>query len=265
MTLHEAEAGSEQPVDRRPAIRSLTVDDLKDILARGFADFRAVPTHLIFLLLIYPAIGLLAARVSAGEEILPIVWPLLAGFTLIGPVFATGMYELSRRREAGLPVNRFNLFSVLQSPSLGAIVMLGIVQVVIYVLWIVVARALYDAMFPGDMALSLYAFLEEILTTETGWMLIGVGSAVGLVFAAVVLAVSAVSFPMLLDRRVDATTAMVTSIRASLTNPLVMAVWGLIVAVSLLAAALPFLVGLAVVMPVLGHATWHLYRKVVAD
>ena len=263
MTLDDVGARPDEPVDRRPVIHRIAVADLKDVLVRGYDDLRAVPTHLLFLLMIYPAIGLLAGRISAGDQVLPIVWPIVAGFTLVGPVFATGIYELSRRREQNMPVNRLNLFSVLKSPSLGAIVMLGFVQVVIYLLWIVVARALYDIMFPGNLALSLNAFLTEILTTETGWMLIAVGSGVGLVFAATVLAISAVSFPMLLDRRVDAATAMVTSVRASLANPLVMAVWGLIVAGTLLLAALPLFVGLAFVMPLLGHATWHLYRKVV--
>jgi uncharacterized membrane protein len=119
-------------------------------------------------------------------------------------------------------------------------------------------------MYFGDMIpASILGFISEIFTTSSGWGLIIVGCAVGFVFAAVVFTLSVVSFPMLLDRDVGPVTAMATSIRAVLKNPFTMAMWALIVAVTLLIGAIPLFVGLAIVLPVLGHATWHLYRKTV--
>ena len=112
--------------------------------------------------------------------------------------------------------------------------------------------------------LSLYpVFIHDVLTTSHGWALIIAGNVIGFIFAAVVLSISVVSFPLLLDRDVGAAVAVQTSIRAVLANPLTMALWGLIVALALVIGSIPLFVGLAIVMPVLGHATWHLYRRVV--
>lgn len=251
------------PADALPVVRTIGTADLKDALVAGFADFRAVPTHLFFLLVIYPVIGLVAARVLAGYDVLPLVWPLLAGFTLIGPVVATGMYELSRRLEQGEPVARGDMVKVLRSPAIRAIATLGAVLMVLYLIWMGVAQAIYNGYFPGGAPESMGGFVERIFATSAGWMTIIVGTVVGFFFAVVALAISVVSFPLLLDRDVDVVTAVRTSVTAVLANPVTMATWGAIVAVALLLGSLPLFVGLAVVLPVLGHATWHLYRKLV--
>ena len=267
----------------QPTIRQIGVADLFDALAKGFDDFKAMPTHLIFLILIYPIIMLLSGRVAAGYDVLPLVFPLLAGYTLVGPLVAIGMYELSRRREGGHDISRKHLFDVLKSPSFGAIVRLGIVLVIIYFAWLIAALAIFKLTFGGPAAASMGtfflevitlelgnaapdsigAFASQILTTSAGWKLFVLGSGVGLAFAIVVLALSVVSFPMLLDRKVSARTAARTSVRAFIANPATMIVWGLIVAAALVIGTLPLFVGLAIVMPVLGHASWQLYRKVV--
>ena len=247
----------------QPSVRTIGMADLRDALAKGFADFNAMPTHLIFLCLIYPIVVLIAARVYAGYEVLPLVFPLLAGYTLIGPLAATGMYELSRRREQGLDTSRIHLFSVLRSPSIFHIGALGIALMVIYFVWLGTAWTIYDLKFGGAVPVSIAEFASEILTTGPGWELMIVGGGVGFLFATVVFALSVVSFPLLLDRDVGVITAVQTSVKAVLANPIVMGMWGLMVAAVLLIGALPFFVGLAVVLPVLGHATWHLYRSVV--
>lgn len=247
-----------------PTINKIGVADLRDALEKGWEDFNAVPSHPIFLAIIYPIIGLILFRVLFGYEVLPLVYPLLAGFTLIGPLAAVGLYELSRRRELGLDSSPKHVLDVFHLPSLGSIVLLGLVLLAIFVAWISVARTIYEQIFGAVVPASVGEFVNQILTTPAGRELIIVGNAVGFLFALLVLVISVVSFPMLVDRNVGAATAVRTSVRAVLENPLTMAMWGLIVAASLLIGSIPFFFGLAVVFPVLGHATWHLYRKVVA-
>ena len=247
----------------KPNVRRIGTADLIDALAKGLDDFKAMPTHVVFLCLIYPVVLLIFARIYAGYEVLPLVFPLLAGYTMIGPLVATGMYELSRRREEGLDISRGHAFDVFRSPSIGSIATLGVVLMAIYFAWLGAAWAIYEAIFGNAAPTSIEEFARQVFTTPAGWTLIIGGSSAGFLFAVVVLTLSVVSFPLLLDRDVGVMTAMQTSVRAVLANPITMAIWGLIVAVALLIGSLPLFVGLSVVMPVLGHATWHLYRKVV--
>src|SRR5271157_505550 len=246
-----------------PVIRTVRVMDLKDALARGISDFAAMPTHAVFLCLIYPIVGLLLARVMIGYDILSLLFPLAAGFALVGPFAAIGFYELSRQREQGLDPSWQDAFDVLHSPSRGAIAALGFLLLAIFVFWVAVAQVIYIANFGYEPAASIPDFIHKVFSTRAGWMLIIVGNGIGFLFALAVLIISVVSFPLLLDRDVGAVEAVLTSVRAVAANPVLMAIWGLIVAALLVIGALPFFVGLAVVVPVLGHSTWHLYRKVV--
>jgi uncharacterized membrane protein len=247
-----------------PAVRRIGVADLVDALRKGFGDFWAMPTHYAFLCIIYACVGLVLARAALGyREAIPLIFPLMAGFALVGPLAALGLYELSRRREAGLDSTWTHAFDVLRSPSIRAIALLSLVLLAIFFVWLRVAHALYHMEFPGPAPDSIGAFATQILDTQSGWTLIVVGNLVGLLFAVLTMTISVVSFPLLLDRPVGAGEAVATSIRAVLANPLVTALWGLIVAGALVLGSLPFFVGLAVVMPILGHATWHLYRKLV--
>jgi uncharacterized membrane protein len=249
-----------------PAVRKIGPADLKDALARGLDDFWEMPTtHIIFLSLIYPIAGLFLARMAFGYDVLPLLFPIMAGFALIGPFAGIWLYELSRRREYGLDVHWRHAFDVLRSPSLGSILVLGLLLMAIFVVWIAVAQAIYVATlgYKPAAAASIPEFIRQVLTTPAGWTLIIVGNGIGFLFALLVLTISVVSFPMLVDRNVGVAGAVVTSLRAVAANPVTMALWGLIVAVALVLGSLPLLFGLAVVMPVLGHATWHLYRKVV--
>jgi uncharacterized membrane protein len=254
-TLDNAGAGFD-----RASIRTIGTGDLKDALVRGLADFNAKPSHLIFIAMIYPVVMLVAARLTAGYEILPLVFPLLAGSALLGPLAAIGLYELSRRREQGLDVAWRHLFDVLRSPSLGSILILGILLGAIFLAWMVMAQIIYWHFFGASVPESVTEFARQILTTSAGWSLIVAGCGVGFLFAVVVLTVSVISFPLLLDRDVGPVTAVQTSISVVLTNPFTMTIWGGVVAGSLVLGALPLFVGWAIVMPVLGHSTWHLYR-----
>lgn len=255
--------GSTAPEQSMPTVRRLKVADLRDALRLGWEDFSAMPTHAIFLVVIYPIVGLLIGRAVFGADILPLLFPIMAGFALLGPFAALGLYELSRRREQGLDISLPKILEARHSPSILAILMLGVGLMVVFFVWIAVANAIYIAYFGYSPAASMPDFLHRVLTTPAGWALILVGNGVGFLFALMVLTISVVSFPLLLDRDVGLAPAILTSIRAVAANPGVMALWGLIVAVSLAVGSIPFFFGLAVVMPVLGHATWHLYRKVV--
>ena len=238
--------------------------DLIDALAKGYADFKAVPSHLFFLCLIYPVVTLVFARAFAGYELLPLLFPLFAGFTLIGPVVAIGGYELSRRRERGEQVSLLNTMDVLRSPAISSVVGLGIIMAVIFVGWMFAAQKIYIDLLGTVPPESVAGFIGQIFATPEGHKLIIVGCVVGFFFAVISLAVSVISFPLLLDRNVGIVTAVATSIRAVVANPVPMAAWGLIVAGTLIIGAVPFLVGLAVAIPLLAHATWHLYRKIIA-
>lgn len=260
--LHVIAGAGDRPA--HPTIREIGIADLFDALRKGWDDFLAIPTQLIFLCIIYPIVGFVLARLVIGYEVLPLLFPLMAGFALVGPLAAVGIYELSRRREAGLESSWTNAFDVFRSPSIGAIAALGLVLMILFLAWLATAQLIYQSLFELSAPDSITAFANTILTTTAGWKLIWIGNAVGFLFAVTVLAISAVSFPMLIDRDVGAAVAVWTSIRVMASNPVTMAVWGIIVAALLVIGSLPFFVGLAIVMPVLGHATWHLYRKAVA-
>jgi uncharacterized membrane protein len=259
---HILVGASESAAD--PTVRLITPMDLKDVLKKGYDDFTAMPSHAVFLCIVYPVIGVVLAGLTLGYALVPLLFPLAAGFALIGPFAAIGLYELSRRREAGVEVSATDAFAVLRSPSIGAILALGIVLTILFLVWVAAAHAIYVAFFGYAAPASISGFAHDLFATSLGWKLIIVGNAVGFVFAVVALLISVVSFPLLLDHEVGAAVAMLTSFRAVAKNPVTMALWGLIVAGLLALGTLPLFLGLPVVLPVLGHATWHLYRKVVA-
>jgi uncharacterized membrane protein len=249
--------------DTTPVVRTLTLADLKTALQKGLEDFQAVPSHAVMLCIIYPVLGIVIARMVLGYSVMPLLFPLAAGFALIGPFAAIGLYEMSRRRELGEDYSAWHAFEVLRSPSFGAVMALGVMLLALFVTWIFAAQAVYEMTFGHAPAATMPDFVQRVLTTPEGWMLIVVGCGVGFVFALVSLCVSVVSFPMMLDRHAGVAEAMVTSMRVVMVNPFVMAMWGVIVAGLLVIGTIPLFLGLAVVIPVLGHATWHLYRLAV--
>lgn len=253
-------AATDTQADIRPTIRRIGFGELRIALRRGWEDFLATPTQLVFLCVLYPVVGLVAGSVAASGNAMHLLFPLAAGFALVGPLAALGLYEISRRRERGQRASWVNAFDVLRSPAIGPIVLLGAVLAVLLVLWLKSADQIYAETL-GTLAPGMT--LWEGLASPMGWRMIWIGNLVGLAFAAAVLALTIVSFPLLLDRGGSISRAVGASLRAMAMNPVPMAAWGLLVAGLLLLGALPFLIGLAVVLPVLGHATWHLYRLVV--
>jgi uncharacterized membrane protein len=253
--------------DRRtdlPVIRRIEFSDLGDALRQGWDDFKVWPTHAVFLCIIYPLVGLVLGGMALGYSVLPLLFPLAAGFAMLGPVAALMMYELSRRRELGETPSFSAAIGVIRAPGFPAIVAIGLLLMGLVPalargcaspLPIVVrrlCRARCDrAVHPSGLHDRSRLEVDDLRESHR------------LRFALVAFCLTVISFPVLLDRDVGAATALLTSVRAVVANPVVMAAWGLIVAALLVLGSLPAFIGLAVVMPVLGHATWHLYRKLV--
>jgi uncharacterized membrane protein len=269
MAIHNTPADSWDAVRPRqdavdhPVVRTLHLSDLRAALASGIEDFGATRTDIIFLCLVYPVMGLALGRIFSGHNLIELLFPLAAGFALVGPAFAVGLNELSRRREQGLSTGWVDMLEVLKSPSLMGISMLAGGLVVIFLLWLQVAELIFTATMGPMIPDAIGDFVREVTTTSAGWTLMVVGIGVGFLFALFVLSITVVSFPLMLDRPAPVNTAIATSLRVMAANPGVMAVWGLIVAAALAIGSLPLFLGLIVVLPVLGHATWHLYRRAV--
>ncbi len=252
-----------RPTAVRPQLRPLTVESVYGALAAGWADFRAAPQFGLFFGGVYAVAGIfLFLQVWAWDRL---VWifPLALAFPLVGPFVAIGCYEVSRRREQGQPLDWSRILSVVwrernrQMPGMAFIVLAGMV------VWLWAAGILV-ALFLGRMQAAVYSDVDALLATGPGLALLVVGTLVGGAIAAALFSVTAVSLPLLMERDIDVVTAMVTSARVVRDNPGPMLAWAWIVAASLFAAMLPLFLGLVVVLPVLGHATWHLYRLAIA-
>jgi uncharacterized membrane protein len=246
-----------------PAVRKISTSDLIDALRKGFDDFGAYRTDVIFLGVIYAVAGLVLARLAFGMDLLPLIFPLASGFALVGPIAAIGLYEMSRRREQGEEANISNAFDVFRAPALGSILVLGTALVVTFLLWQAAAWEIYRVTLGPAEPTSVGAFDHDVFLTAKGHALIVIGVGVGFLFAVFAMAISLVSFPLLIDRDVGLDTAIKTSIEAVRLNPVPTALWGLIVAAGLVIGSIPLFMGLVITIPVLGHATWHLYRKLV--
>lgn len=246
-----------------PEIRTISSADVIDALRHGFDDFWEHPSHYAFAGVIYPIVMVVVGVWVSGQNVLPLLYPLATGFALLGPFVALIFYEISRRGELGLDASWKYGFEAVRSPAMPSMAAVGLLLGVLFVIWLIAAQLLFTGLFDSASPGSLMALFYEILTTREGWTLIIAGNAIGFLFAAVVLCISVVTFPLLLDRHISPKLAIATSINASLANPGPVALWGLLVAVLLVLGMATLFVGLVVVMPVLGHASWHLYRKLI--
>ena len=264
MTNFHVYAGAES-ASAHSHVRHIDIGDLYDCLRAGYEDFLAKPSHPIFIVILYPLIGVVLAAWTSGANALPMLFPLASGFALLGPFAAIGLYEISRRRELGMDTSWRHVLDLRHSPALPSIAAVGIMLFAIFIAWLLVAQALYTGLIGPQPPASMSAFAAQLFGTPEGWTLILLGNAIGFVFAVIVLSTTVIAFPLLIDRDVGAYAAVNTSARAVMANPVPMLAWGFIVALLLLLGSLPLFAGLVVVMPLLGHATWHLYRKVVAE
>ena len=249
------------PIRTRP----LTGAMIATALRRGRDDFLALRSDVIFVVLVYPVIGFALVWLAANRQAWPLVFPLLSGFALLGPVAAVGLYEMSRRRERGARVRWRDAFAVIASPSVVPIIVLGVYLLAIFVAWMFTAYVIYVLTLGPQPPVSAEAFLRDVLTTGPGWAMLGLGVGIGAGFAALVLIVSLISFPLLLDRRVGIPRAVGASVRIARTSPGAVLAWGAIVTLGLVIGMATLLIGMIFVLPILGHATWHLYRQVVTS
>jgi uncharacterized membrane protein len=247
-----------------PSVRDIGLADLRWALQRGWQDFAASRTDVIFLCVFYPVVGLLLARFASGSNALPLVFPLGSGFALLGPLAAVGLNEMSRRRSQNLPAGWASAFQVLRSPSIFAIAVLGFVLLGLFLFWLTAAHVLYAVTLGPEPPASIGTFAHDMLFTGPGHVMAIAGTGIGFCFAVVAMTISTVSFPLLLDRPVSLETAVTTSFGVVKRNPVTMAAWGAIIAAGLVIGSVPALLGLVVVLPVLGHATWHLYTRAVS-
>jgi uncharacterized membrane protein len=245
-------------------VLEIGLGDIKDSLRDGVNDFFARPTTAIFVIVIYPFIGLLLYRLTFDQAILPLLFPIVSGFALVGPLTAAALYEISRRREHdGTVVDGVTAFEALDARRLVPLLQVGVLLLVIYAVWIGTAQVIYDVTMGGYVPASLGELAERVVSTPQGWALMVAGIGTGFVFAFVVLAVGAISPPAIMDRGLGAADAVALSIRAFVTNPKPMLAWGFLVAAGLVIGTLPLFLGLLIVLPVFGHATWQLYRRLV--
>jgi uncharacterized membrane protein len=244
-------------------LRRLEPADCFAALAEGFDDALEMPTYPAFVGLFYALAGVALVSVSSFADALQLAFPLASGFALIGPFVAVGLYEMSRRRERGLEPDWRAALAVARSPALPSILALGLLLFAVFAGWIGAAQLLYVHLYGPDPPAALMPFLRDVLTTGRGWLLIVDGGSIGFCFAALALCLSVIAFPLMIDRDVRLVPAIGASLRLSRKCPAAIALWGLIVATALVFGALTLFVGLAVVVPVLGHSTWRLYRRAV--
>ncbi|MGL4636129.1 MAG: DUF2189 domain-containing protein [Beijerinckiaceae bacterium] len=245
-----------------PSVRSITISDVFDSLKAGIADFAAAPAYGLFFGLFYALGGTALIGLAWWFEQYMAILPLVMGFALIGPFAAVGLYEVSRRLEAGLPLSFPIILGTIRRQSGRQIMMLGFALTVLLLFWVRVALLIYALNFGlkpvNPMTMGLDAMFGSAVIT---FLLLG--TAVGAVFAIVAFAISVFSFPHLLIKDEDFISAIILSVKGVMTNFPVMLFWGAIVTGLLLVALVPMFLGMLLVLPILGHATWHLYRKVV--
>lgn len=243
-----------------PVVRMIGPHDLAWALRRGWQDFRAAPRCGLVFAGVFAFGGLAMVWLLGVAGYLWISLPAAAGFPILAPFAAVGLYEVSHRLERGQRTDLAAILNVVfrqkdrQIPSMAAVI------VIFFLFWNFLAHMIF-ALFLGVSSMINISSSWEVFLTPNGLMMLGVGTAAGAVFAAVLFAITVISLPLLLDREVDFVTAMITSVATCLANPGTMLIWAALCAGLLFLGMIPGFLGLLIVLPVLGHASWHLYRR----
>ncbi len=245
-------------------IRHPSLGDMRDALRLGIEDWRACHTEVPILALLAPVAAIVLAAVVTAPQLMPFVFPICAGLSLLGPVATIWFAALSRVREQSGNASAEEAAAIFDTPRRITIQNLGLLAIGLYLAWVGVAGYIYFHTLGAAGQASGLEFFARVVTTTAGWHMTLIGCAAGATFAVIMLGIGLVSFPLALDRDVTTFQALATAFSAIVQNPIVILVWGALVAVLLFLGSLPILLGLAAVMPILGHATWHMYRRLVA-
>lgn len=252
--------------DRRahePVVRAITQDGVRAALSEGLSDFRAAPQFGLFFGAVYALGGMALVLLTVYTGMGYLAYPLAAGFALVGPFIAVGLYEVSRRRETGEPLAFGPVLGVVFGQSKRELGWMAFVTLFVMIMWMYQVRLLLAIILGFQSFATLGDFLTVVFTTPEGLLFLAIGNVVGALLAAALFSLTVVSFPLLLDRDVDFITAMITSVKAVLMSPKPMLGWAAFIVATLILAIVPFFLGLLIVLPTLGHATWRLYRRVV--
>jgi uncharacterized membrane protein len=248
------------PSSAAPAtVRQLKLEDIWECLKLGFDDLRVCRTDALTIAFIAPMAGIFLATAVVIHAFLPFVFPICAGFALVGPMATLWFAALSRRRERG----DASALSAFTPDRLVAIQRLAAIAIMLFVIWNVTAGIIYGLTLGSSNEDTNAPFLQRVWETQAGWELIIAGCATGAVFAVLSLSVFFISFPLVLDRDISASQAIMISVQAMLHNPIFVLAWGAVVVAGLLGGAIPAMMGIVITLPTLGHASWHLYRKMV--
>lgn len=246
-----------------PEVNALEFEDLKACLSKGVADFLNAPMIGFFFGGIFAFGGILIVQSFYVWEKGWMIYPMIVGFPLIGPFIAVGLYEVSRRLEQGLPLRWGEILSVISLQKSRQIPYMAFVILFIFWIWMYQVRLLI-AIILGRMSFpSLDAFIKIITTTPEGWTFIIVGHIVGACFSLLLFSITVISIPLMMDRDIDLVTAMITSVKTVMKSPVVMICWGIFIAGTLFLSIVPLFLGLLISLPILGHASWHVYKKAV--
>ena len=256
---------SEQFKSGFPQVRKIGFSDLRDVLALGWRDFRRAPLYGMFFGGVYALAGIVIAYVFLQLSMAWLVFPMIFGFALIGPFIATGLYEISRRLENDTALTWSGILGIVWHQHRRELGWMAFVMLFIFWIWMYQIRTLVAVFFGFKGFATVQGFFDVVLTTSNGLTFLLVGTMVGAVISMVLFTLTVISCPLLLEREADFVTAMITSVRAVTTSPIVMLCWGVFVVLAVIVSALPAFLGLIIVLPVLGHATWHLYKRVVVE
>jgi uncharacterized membrane protein len=247
----------------RPDVMIVEAEDLAAALGEGIADFLRAPGYAIFFSGVYVVGGWLIWRAVTGQGALWWTLAASAGFPILGPFIACGFYELSRRMDTAAPYTPWDILGVIfrqkdrQIPSIAAVV------VIFFLFWNFLAHMVF-ALFLGNATLTNITTSLTVFSTPEGLTMLIVGSAIGAIFALTLFSIAVIALPMLLDRDVDFVTAMITSVHLVRQSPAMMLGWGAFIATCVFLSMLPWFLGLFLTLPIFGHASWHLYRRVIA-
>lgn len=250
-------------VRKEPVVRTITVNDVIDALASGLRDFRSAPVYGLTIGAFFTVGGLLVIMSAAALNMSYLSYPLAAGFALVGPFAAVGLYEVSRRLEKDEPLSWPAVLGTMWAQKGREFSWMAFVVLFVLIMWMYQVRLLL-ALFLGFRSFASFSeFVTEIISTPEGLMFLAVGHVVGAVLSLILYSLTVISFPLLTEQDRDFITAMITSIRAVATSPVPMIGWAFVVTITLMASIAPAFLGLVITLPVLGHTTWHLYRKCV--